>query len=293
MGNKSCKKVAESHIRSPRFWKELSESSKAFKAFPRSEKGSCWDQAAATYDDLEACSDYQFQVRTIMDTLRERGVLQKENRVIDIACGTGIYALRMAPMVKEVVCLDISQAMLERLREKAEAAGIRNIKTILADWRKFQTDERFDLVFVSMTPLLRSMDNVDRFLALSRRYAVFISWAGIRENELVKRLSKEILGKEPDATRMDIHFLFNYLYTKGFAPDVRFFRGCWERTRSVERHAEAIIWQLELHKELSEKQKERVRETVKGLARDGKVTSKTKVRIAFMFIDKQADAFKC
>ncbi len=293
MNTEQCAKIKERDIRSPQFWKELAQSSKAHKGLPRSEKGSCWDQAAATYDDLEACSDYQFQVNTILETLKERGVLKKSARIIDIACGTGIYALRMAPMVKEVVCLDISKAMLDRLREKADKAGIDNIKIIQADWRNFETDEKFDLVFVSMTPLLRSMENVDRFLELSSRYVVFISWAGIRQNELVNRLSKEILGKEPDTTKMDIQFLFNYLYTKGLAPDLRFFRGCWERTRDADRHAEAIIWQLEMHRELSDEEKERIRKMVKGLAHNGMVTSKTKVRIAFMFIDKEADSFSC
>jgi len=293
MDNERCATIKERDIRSPKFWKELVQSSMVHKGLSRSEKGSCWDQAAATYDDLEACSDYQFQVKTVLETLKERGVLHKKARVIDIACGTGIYALRMAPLVEQVICLDISKAMLSRLQEKAEKADIRNIKTILADWRKFETDEKFDLVFVSMTPLLRSMENVDRFLDLSKRYVVFISWAGIRQNELVNRLSKEILGKDPDTTKMDIHFLFNYLYALGLAPDLRFFRGCWERTRDADRHAEAIIWQLEMHKELSDDEKERIRNVVAGLAHNGKVTSKTKVRIAFMFIDKEADAFTC
>ena len=293
MDNKKELKMNAKDLRSPNFWKKLAKASQIHKKLPRSEKGSCWDQAAATYDDLELCNDYQFQVNTILNTLKERGVFHKNARIIDIACGTGTYALKMAPLVKEVVCLDISKAMLDRLKEKSEKAGVTNIKTILADWRKFETDEKFDLVFVSMTPLLRSLENVDRFLNLSKRYVVFIMWAGIRENDLVNRLSKEILGKEPDTTKMDIHILFNYLYSLGLAPDLRFFRGCWERTRDVDKHAEAITWQLELHKKLTDEEKEQVKKTIASLANEGKITSRTKVRIAFMFIDKKADDFKC
>jgi putative AdoMet-dependent methyltransferase len=47
--------------------------------------------------------------------------------VVDLGCGTGAFALHAAPFCKTVFAVDVSAAMLEYCRRKAEAGGIRNI----------------------------------------------------------------------------------------------------------------------------------------------------------------------
>lgn len=276
----------------PEFWKRYVDN-KCECAGKRALKGEVWDRAAQDYDDLESCRDYMHQVETILNTLIKKGALKKKHAVLDIACGTGTYSIRMAPYCREVTALDISEAMLRKLEEKKKSLGLSNITVTQEDWNKYVPDRAFDLVFVSMTPLLRSMESLDRMLDISSRFLAIVSWAGVKENIMLTSIMKELMGKETHQHRMDIVIPFNYFYAKGYAPDLMFFHGCWERKRSWERQAENLIWQLELRRPLTDGEKSYVRQEVKSLSVDGIVTAKTKVRIGFMLIDKDAGKFEC
>ncbi len=59
--------------------------------------------------------------------LRQLG-LGPESTVIDMGAGTGAFALHAAPHVKRVYAVDVSEAMLDRCREKAAQAGLKNIR---------------------------------------------------------------------------------------------------------------------------------------------------------------------
>lgn len=280
-------------VKDPKFWEEYSKSLQKGPVNKKCLSPETWDRVAKSYDDLDSCPDYMHQVNSVVQILKEK-VLTPEATVLDVACGTGTYAIRLAPYCRKVVALDISGGMLARLRQKAEAAGIENIEIVQQDWHHFEPDERFDLVFVSMTPLARSTENLRRMLMLSRRYFGLVSWAGIRENLLLKRLFEQIMARPFKQKGMDIVLPFNYLYSLGYAPEMHFFRGCWERRRKVDEQVENMIWRLELYRELSDDEKELVRRQVASLEdRGGMVSVKTRVRTCFMLVDKEAENFSC
>lgn len=79
--------------------------------------------------------------------------LQKGQKILDIATGTGIVAISAAEIVGnqgKVVGVDISSTMLNQAREKIEQAGLENIELIEADadYINFD-DESFDVIFCS------------------------------------------------------------------------------------------------------------------------------------------------
>ncbi len=49
-------------------------------------------------------------------------------RVVDLGCGSGQLALRIAPMVGSVLAIDVSSAMIGLLEEHARAAGLSNVE---------------------------------------------------------------------------------------------------------------------------------------------------------------------
>ncbi len=286
-------KANEIDLKNPEFWEKYSSQLQKGPVNTKCLKPETWDRVAETYDDLDACPDYMEQVDAVVDMLKSRA-LTPESTVLDVACGTGTYAVRMAPYCRRVTALDISCGMLNQLKKKAEAAGLTNIEIVQKDWFHYQPKERFDLVFVSMTPLTRSTDNLKRMLHLSRRFFGLVTWAGIRENLLLKEMYEQIMGRPLKQKGMDIVLPFNYIYSLGYAPEIRFFRGCWERRRGVDQQTDNLIWRLELYRELTRQEKELVRQKVSELAdENGMVTVKTRVRTCFMLIDKEAEGFSC
>jgi len=73
--------------------------------------------------------------------------LDKEDSVIDFGAGTGLLSRKIAPHVKELLAIDSSEKMLEKLDE----LHIKNIQTLHKDISEFQTDKKFNAIVSSMT----------------------------------------------------------------------------------------------------------------------------------------------
>jgi ubiquinone/menaquinone biosynthesis C-methylase UbiE len=83
-----------------------------------------WDRVARTYatDPIKDLPGYE---RTVERTLQ---LLSPSDTVLEIGCGTGTTALRIAPAVARLVATDISSEMIAIAREKVAASGQANIE---------------------------------------------------------------------------------------------------------------------------------------------------------------------
>jgi SAM-dependent methyltransferase len=99
---------------------------------------------ASGYDLFYADKDYDDEVGLIQRTFEQHSS-GRLSAVLDLGCGTGNHALRLAERGCSVTGLDRSPAMLSIAREKAVAASI-DIDLIEGDVRDFELGKRFDLV---------------------------------------------------------------------------------------------------------------------------------------------------
>jgi ubiquinone/menaquinone biosynthesis C-methylase UbiE len=93
------------------------------EAMPADKDARFWDRIARKYaaDPIRDMPGYE---RTIE---RTRHYLQPTDTVLEIGCGTGTTALKLAPSVEHYVASDVSSEMIAIGREKAAAAGCANI----------------------------------------------------------------------------------------------------------------------------------------------------------------------
>ncbi|TLZ69540.1 MAG: class I SAM-dependent methyltransferase [Methanobacteriota archaeon] len=119
-----------------------------------------YDRFARYYDFIyEDLVDYDADVR-YLEALFRRFLPRKPVRVLDLGCGTGNHALRLARRRYEVTGLDRSRAQLALARRKARAAGL-PIRFIAGDMRSFRLGARFDAaicMFGAFGYLLRTRD---------------------------------------------------------------------------------------------------------------------------------------
>ena len=106
------------------------------------------DLLEAHFDRLAADYDEQVRENPLDAALRESSVralrqaYRPGHRVLEIGCGTGIETLALAREGIDVVALDVSQGMLDRLRVKAQSEGL--LAHIMP--RKLRASELGDLI---------------------------------------------------------------------------------------------------------------------------------------------------
>jgi hypothetical protein len=179
--------------------------------------------------------------------------------------------------------------MIAEVLRKQRERGIANLEVEQGDFFTFTPAERFDTVFVSMSPILNELDSIDRLLALSRRYLALVYWAGVRDNPLFQHCYREIYHQKYYWDALDITIIFNYLNSLGYSPEISYLHPVWERSETLERTVEHIIWHLEFYRDLELPEKQRVNEIIAAQAdASGRVTYRTRVRKGILLLDLDA-----
>jgi ubiquinone/menaquinone biosynthesis C-methylase UbiE len=120
-----------------------------------------WDRIAGHYDEKVMQTYSEAYRLTIEQILAEANPTDK---VLEIACGTGIIALGIAPHVASVTGVDLSPEMIAKAEEKSGAAEVDNLDFRVADAYGLPfEDQSFDLVLLTnMLYLVAEPDAVIR-----------------------------------------------------------------------------------------------------------------------------------
>ena len=273
----------------PDFWRTYAKERPKSVANHKITTAKKWDGLAGHYRKYEQDDDFKADQQWIQEQLRSHHILQPEYRVIDIACGPGTHCFDFARQCKQVTALDVSPKMISRLESKKREQQVENIEVVCSDFRHYQTVEKFDLVFVSMSPILNELKTVDCLLELSSRYLALVYWAGVRDNPLYNHCYEMIFNEPYIWDPLDIVVIFNYLYTLGFSPEIAFQHALWKRHDTLDNTLQHTLWHLEFYRSLSAEEKELVRAYLFEQADEqGMVYYETKVRKGFIILDQAA-----
>ena len=83
------------------------------------------DQWAKIFDDPSR--DSWQQPERVIEALQ----LSKELTVADVGAGTGYFAVRIAPLVKEVIATDVEPDMIRYMNERSQRENISNIRAVV------------------------------------------------------------------------------------------------------------------------------------------------------------------
>ena len=84
----------------------------------------------------------------IGSSILEHVSLHDQMRVMDFGAGTGLISSQVAPLVKKIVAVDISEAMLNKLASKPELHG--KVEIVCQDIIHKPIAEKFDLIMSAM-----------------------------------------------------------------------------------------------------------------------------------------------
>ena len=121
-----------------------------------------WDERVEAWEEV-ASSEAFIAIR---DRIVELAEPKKDDRVVDLGAGTGLLSLALAPRVRALVAVDISERMLQRLDDTAAADGIHNVEIVEADLRQLPLEDESATLVVS-NYAFHHLDHPGKELALA------------------------------------------------------------------------------------------------------------------------------
>lgn len=91
-----------------------------------------WDDRVRSWEEVASSPVFARLATRVL----ELAAPARKDTVVDLGAGTGLLSLRAAARAGEVIAVDYSQPMLDRLAEHAAAASLANLRCLRADLRE-------------------------------------------------------------------------------------------------------------------------------------------------------------
>lgn len=122
---------------------------------------------ADAYDALYADKDYDGEC-DLIERLFDRYAQRRVCDILDLGCGTGGHALRLAQRGYRVLGVDRSASMIAQARNKASRSDdASRLKFAQADLRRFRAERRFDAALMMFAVLGYQLEDADVHAALT------------------------------------------------------------------------------------------------------------------------------
>ena len=171
------------------------------------------------------------KTRRILRLLSGMGAAFNGRDILDIGCGTGVYALTLARKAGKVLGLDSSPAMLKVFRAQARARKLKNARCRKAAWADIPAAEirkDFDIALASMTMAIKGKADLLKMEAAARERCVYIGWAGVRKNSLLEAIYSRhgLKYRAPEGAGR----VLKALKAMGRRPRVKFITDSWTKS---------------------------------------------------------------
>ncbi|WP_395354573.1 class I SAM-dependent DNA methyltransferase [Vibrio sp. D3] len=170
-----------------------------------------WDGLAKNWESNPATEQF---AQSVFEQLQQLTQLDGI-KVLDFGCGTGQLSQRLSPMVKDIVALDASEAMIEEL-DKKELANVEPVvdalsRGLVAQHPAFRG--QFDLVVASS--VLAFVEDIDASLKISHSllnhggYFVHFDWIAESEQDGFTLAKSERALKDAGFTEVESQHVFD------------------------------------------------------------------------------------
>ncbi|EKP4441451.1 class I SAM-dependent DNA methyltransferase [Vibrio alginolyticus] len=170
-----------------------------------------WDGLAKNWESNPATEQF---AQSVFEQLQQLTQLDGI-KVLDFGCGTGQLSQRLSPMVKDIVALDASEAMIEEL-DKKELVNVEPVvdalsRGLVAQHPAFRG--QFDLVVASS--VLAFVEDLDASLTISHSllnhggYFVHFDWVAECEQDGFTLAKSERALKEAGFTEVESQHVFD------------------------------------------------------------------------------------
>jgi len=207
-----------------------------------------FDDKAKSFNEQSFSEEGRQRTKRIIQWLEGRGVEFNNGSVLDIGAASGVFTLPFMERGAIVTAVETSPPLIQLLKDNIspfpdEQASIVSVPFEQINVEAMGWEKAFDLVFVSMSPVIHHWESVEKVLQCARKYCYISMPITPTEHSLVQEIWPLITGHAYEVKHMDMGYLLHLLYLKGYAYETLVSRE--EKSKEVsseEALQEAMTW---------------------------------------------------
>ncbi|ASA20706.1 class I SAM-dependent methyltransferase [Paenibacillus donghaensis] len=181
-----------------------------------------FDNRADSFNKQVFSEEGRQRARRITQWLTGQGVAFKDNTILDIGAASGGFTVPFAEEGGRVTAVEPNLPLAKLLKKNTKDITNGNVEVVVEDFEEIDVAERgweqaFDLVFVSMCPVIADWDSVEKVLSCARRFCYISSVAGAREHSLLNEVWPLLTERVREPEMSEMFYLTNLLYLKGYS----------------------------------------------------------------------------
>ncbi|MFS0723618.1 class I SAM-dependent methyltransferase [Paenibacillus sp. 1P07SE] len=181
-----------------------------------------FDTKAQTFDREVFSEAGRKRARRIIGWLEDQGVVLEGAKILDIGAASGGFAVPFAEKGAHVTAVETSPPLVEMLEARRASLSRGSIDIVAEPFEELDLEARgwlqsFDLVFVSMCPVIVDWASVQRVLSCARDYCYMSLSVGGREHSLFDEVWPLVSSSIRTHENLEMSYLMNLLLLHGYA----------------------------------------------------------------------------
>ncbi|MEK3884021.1 class I SAM-dependent methyltransferase [Paenibacillus sp. PL2-23] len=206
-----------------------------------------FDPKAEAFNEQSFSEEGRQRSKRIMNWMEGQGVQFQNISILDIGAASGVFTVPFAERGARITAVESSPPLVELLRKNtspfAEQVNIVPMPFEEIDVAEHGWEKAFDLVFVSMSPVVYNWPSVEKLLQCSRNYCYISMPVVPSQHSLVEEIWPLVTGRAYQTILSEMGYLLHLLYLKGYSYESLITKE--EKTKEISSAAalqEAMTW---------------------------------------------------
>lgn len=181
-----------------------------------------FDSKARAFNEQSFSAEGRQRSKRIMSWLEGQGVQFEHASILDIGAASGVFSVPFAERGATVTAVETSPPLIELLEANIARFEEGTVSIVPEKFEDIDVqakgwNELFDLVFVSMCPVIHNWDSVEKILQCAKQFCYLSMPVVPTEHSVVQEVWPLVTGHfyQPKFTEMG--YLLHLLFLKGYA----------------------------------------------------------------------------